>query len=219
MTNYDQARQNMISGQILPHRIACPKLIKAMSILPREKFVSQLQTSLCYGDQTIEVFKNRYLLAPMIFAKLLQEANIQEDDVVLDIGFGTGYSSIVLSFLARHVTGLETHSSLITRLQQLATNFNVTNIDAVSGPLDKGWQKQAPYDVIMIEGAMHHLPTPLLDQLKEGGRLVLMKKKAGVDFCQVTIVTKRENSWTTIHPFEAAAPILEDFQRPCEFQL
>lgn len=209
----------MISSQILPHKVMCADLIKAMSKIPREKFVSQSQTSLCYSDQTIEVFKNRYLLAPMIFARLLQEANIKADESVLDVGFGTGYSSLILSFIASHVTGLDHHPSLITRLQHLKATYQIANLEAVSGPLEKGWQLQAPYDVIILEGATQHLPIMLINQLKEGGRLVLMKKKVGVDFCQATIVLKRDNSWTLFHPFDASVPTLEEFDQPCEFQL
>ena len=219
MINYDQARLNMISSQILPHKISRPDLIKIMSTLPRENFVSQPQTSLCYSDRTIEVFKNRYLLAPMIFARLLQEANIKDDETVLDVAFGTGYSSVVLSALAHHVIGLEKHPSLVARLQQLKTNFHLTNLDIVSGSLEKGWPEQAPYDVIVLEGAAQYLPVALINQLKEGGRLVFMKKKNGIDFCQATIVTKRDNSWTLFHPFESSAPTLEEFSSPCEFYL
>ncbi len=220
MINYNQLRQSMISGQILPHKITCFSLINTLSLIPRENFVSVSQASLSYSDQTLEIFKNRYLLAPMIFGRLLQEAQIQKDHKVLDIGFGTGYSSLVLGHMAAHVIGLENHRSLVTRLKNLKTEqYPQISLQSVYGPLEKGCLSEAPYDAIIIEGAVSSIPSLLIPQLKEGGRLIMMLQEPGKPFCQATILIKRGESRSLFHPFEAAVPLLQEFQSRSEFKL
>ncbi|GAO98184.1 protein-L-isoaspartate O-methyltransferase [Caedimonas varicaedens] len=211
MAIYTQARDNMVLSQLLPNKIFSGAILKIMAKLPREEFVPRSLSHLCYGDEAIKVLKNRYLLSPMVFGRLAQEANIQKTEKILDIGFGTGYSSILLSFLCRKVISLENDKSLVTRLKNTLLEYEVLNVYPVSGSLRKGWSEEAPYDVIFIEGAVQHIPDVIMNQVKEGGRIITMQEQGFSAFPHALVLTKKEGSWTRKYPFEAATPRLDEF--------
>jgi len=211
MAIYTQARDNMVLSQLLPNKIFSGAILKIMAKLPREEFVPRSLSHLCYGDEAIKVLKNRYLLSPMVFGRLAQEANIQKTEKILDIGFGTGYSSILLSFLCRKVISLENDKSLVTRLKNTLLEYEVLNVYPVSGSLRKGWSEEAPYDVIFIEGAVQHIPDVIMNQVKEDGRIITMQEQGFSAFPHALVLTKKEGSWTKKYPFEAATPRLDEF--------
>lgn len=211
MAIYTQARDNMVLSQLLPNKIFSGAILKIMAKLPREEFVPRFLSHLCYGDEAIKVLKNRYLLSPMVFGRLAQEANIQKTEKILDIGFGTGYSSILLSFLCRKVISLENDKSLVTRLKNTLLEYEVLNVYPVSGSLRKGWSEEAPYDVIFIEGAVQHIPDVIMNQVKEDGRIITMQEQGFSAFPHALVLTKKEGSWTKKYPFEAATPRLDEF--------
>jgi protein-L-isoaspartate(D-aspartate) O-methyltransferase len=211
MAIYTQARDNMVLSQLLPNKIFSGAILKIMAKLPREEFVPRSLSHLCYGDEAIKVLKNRYLLSPMVFGRLAQEANIQKTEKILDIGFGTGYSSILLSFLCRKVISLENDKSLVTRLKNTLLEYEVLNVYPVSGSLRKGWSEEAPYDVIFIEGAVQHIPDVIMNQVKEDGRIITMQEQGFSAFPHALVLTKKEGSWTRKYPFEAATPRLDEF--------
>lgn len=211
MTGYIQARENMVSGQLLPHKVFLKSILKIMATVPREDFVPRTLTHLCYADEALEVFKNRYLLSPMVFARLVQEANIGKEEKILDIGFGTGYSSLLFGFLCREVIGLESDKSLVARLRNTLSDYGVMNVHPVYGSLEKGWAEEAPYDIVFIEGAVQDIPVTIMDQVKENGRIVAMKGQMSSNLPQALIMTKSADGWTKWCPFEAATPYLKEF--------
>ena len=211
MAIYTQARDNMVLSQLLPNKVFSGAILKIMAKLPREEFVPRSLSLRCYGDEAIKVLKNRYLLSPMVFGRLAQEANIQKTEKILDIGFGTGYSSILLSFLCRKVISLENDKSLVTRLKNTLLEYEVLNVYPVSGSLRKGWDEEAPYDVIFIEGAVQHIPAVMMNQVKEGGRIITMQEQGFSAFPHALVLTKKGGSWTRKYPFEAATPRLDEF--------
>ncbi|WP_448205035.1 protein-L-isoaspartate O-methyltransferase family protein [Azospirillum sp. sgz302134] len=172
MSEYAAARLNMVEGQIRPNKVTDQRLVDAMLDIPREVFVPQAARGIAYVDKDIAVGSGRYLMEPMVFARMLQEVGVDETDTVLDIGCGTGYSTAVLARLATKVVGVESDASLAQRATAALAESGVANAAVVNAPLTEGHAAQGPYDVIVVEGLVAELPEAILGQLAEGGRLI-----------------------------------------------
>ncbi len=148
-----------------------------MRALPRERFVPSKLRALAYMDEGVEVFPSidgapaRFLLAPMVLARLVQLAAVEPQDTVLDIGCATGYSAAVLARLGRSVIGLEPEPELAEAARGALRDVGVANADIVEGALARGHPEAGPYDVILLNGSVPEVPEALISQLKEGGRL------------------------------------------------
>ena len=219
MTVYEEARHNMVLSQLLPQGVVSEGLLKIMGRIPREKFAPSSLEHLAYSDTSLKVFKDRFLLAPATLGRLLQEACIQKEEKILDIGFGTGYSSILLSFLCHQVVSLESHKSLIPDLNHKLEDYEIRNVLPVWGPLEKGWPEEAPYDLIFIGGALEEIPPSFKSQLKEGGRIITLLKKGLSGFPQAIVLKKEPKKWVERFPFEGEASSLEDFKHQGGFIL
>jgi protein-L-isoaspartate(D-aspartate) O-methyltransferase len=178
MTGFERERLTMVECQLRPNEVTDPRLLAAMRALPRERFVPAKLSGLAYMDESIEVFPAvdaapaRYLLAPMVLARLVQLATVEAGDRVLDIGCATGYSTAVLSSLGRSVVGLEPEPELAEAARDALSGLCVANGEIIEGPLARGCVELGPYDVVFINGSVPKVPDILLDQLTEGGRLV-----------------------------------------------
>lgn len=178
MTGFERQRLNMVESQLRPNEVTDPRLLAAMRALPRERFVPSRLTGLAYVDDALEVFPaidgapGRFLLAPMVLARLIQLAAIEPQDSVLDIGCATGYSTAVLANLGHRVVGLEPEPELARAARGNLRELGIDNADIVEGPLGAGFPARAPYDVIVLNGSVPEVPAALLPQLKDGGRLV-----------------------------------------------
>ncbi|HEY0833868.1 MAG TPA: protein-L-isoaspartate O-methyltransferase [Azospirillum sp.] len=173
MSDYAAARFFMVEGQIRPNKVTDHRLVEALMDVPRETFVPDAVRGIAYVDEDVPVGNGRYLMEPMIFARMLQEASIGEGDVVLDVGCATGYSTAVLARLAATVVGLESDDALAGRAKAALASVGAGNALTVTGPLDAGHADQAPYDVIIFEGAVCEVPSAVCEQLAEGGRMVV----------------------------------------------
>ena len=172
MPAYDAARANMVENQVRPNKVTDDRVLNAMAAVPRERFVPKQLAGVAYVDEDIAVSEGRYLMEPMVLARLLQAAAIEPGDVVLDIGCATGYSTAVLARLADTVVAVESEADLAEAASALMTELDADNTAVVTGELSQGYADQAPYDVIVVEGSVDEVPRALSDQLVEGGRLV-----------------------------------------------
>jgi protein-L-isoaspartate(D-aspartate) O-methyltransferase len=215
MVDYAQARRTMVDCQVRPSDVTDLRIIAALLDVPRERFVVPSRRAIAYLDLDLLVADGspRALLKPMVFAKLLQAAEISETDRVLDVGCATGYSSAVLAQLAGHVVALEEDSTLAHGATE---NLAALGVVAVAGgPLNAGWQQDAPYDVILLEGASEVRPDALLTQLKEGGRLVAVIGSAPLG--KATLYRKVSGHITALPLFETVAPLLPGFAKTPAF--
>jgi protein-L-isoaspartate(D-aspartate) O-methyltransferase len=184
MTDYECPRLAMVESQLRPNEVTDVRLLAAMRALPREDFVPPSRKALAYMDETIEVFPAvdaapaRFLLAPMLQARLIQLAEVEPKDKVLDVGCTTGYSTAVLARLAASVTGLEPESELAESARRTLVSLGIRNAVIVEGDMGAGHAEGAPYDVILLEGSVPRVPESLLAQLKEGGRLAAVVTSA-----------------------------------------
>ena len=219
MLDFAAARRMMVDGQVRTADVTDPRILSAMLDLPREQFFPEDKVSLAYLDLDVAVSEAglpvRRLLKPMVLAKLIHAANLAETDHVLDVGCATGYSTALLSRLARSVVGLEEDAALARQAPGMLAAAGVVNAKVVTGALVKGWPAEGPYDAILLEGATETVPAALVEQLKTGGRLacVLGRGQSG----KAMIYRRSEGDLSGRAVFDAAAPLLPGFAKPQEF--
>ena len=204
------ARRMMVDGQVRTADVTNLDLIAAMLAVPREQFVPPPLAGQAYLDSDIPLGAGRALLKPMVLAKLIQGAQVNATDHVLDVGCGTGYSSAVLSHLVGSVVALEEDATLARRAQEaLSAGRGAANVTVAIGPLTAGWPAAAPYDLILLDGATEIAPEVLGRQLKPEGRMacVLGRAQAG----KAMIYRMIEGHLVGRPIFDAAAPLLPGF--------
>ena len=218
MLDFATARRMMVEGQVRTADVTDPRLLGAMLALPRERFLPASRAPLAYLDLDVPLSdgeSDRRLLKPMVLAKLIQAADIVETDRVLDVGCGTGYSAMLLAALAGSVVGLEEDATLARRAEILLAEAAVANARIVSGPLALGAPQQGPFDVIVLEGAAEIIPTALVDQLKNGGRLLCVLGRGPGGKAMLYRLIDGDFSGRPV--FDAAAPLLPGFEKKLSF--
>jgi len=209
---FDAARLHMIDSQIRPSDVTDPQVLAAFEAVAREGYVPRAARALAYADVPVEVAPGRFMLEPRCFAKLLQLAAIKPDDRILDVGCATGYSSAVLARLGGKVIALEQDADLLRIASDGLSNSNVT---LVQGALIEGVKAEAPFDVIMVEGAIEQVPETLLSQLAEGGRLLAVMNDGPQGMA--TLFLKEHGGIGRRGVFDAAAPLLAGFKKAMGF--
>ena len=210
-TDFSELRTKMVDGQVRTTDVTDPAIIEAMLTIPREAFVDERMRPLAYIDEDLEIAHGRYLMEPSPFAKLVQLAEIRPGETVLDVGAGTGYSAAVLSRLAGRVVALESDSVLAERARAALATQAIDNVTVVTGPLAAGHTDAAPYDVIIVEGAVDVLPDALLAQLREGGRLVAVEGRGNAGVARIYL--RSDGIVTGRRAFNAAVKPLPGFER------
>ena len=218
MIEFAEVRQAMVENQIRSVKVDNEDLIEALREVPRELFVPEHLRGVAYVDEDIRLDGNRYLTEPMVMARLLQAGDIGPDDAVLVIGCTTGYSVAVTARLAAAVVGLDGDADMIARAEATLAHLEVYNGVVVCGDMRLGWPKQAPYDVIVIEGRCDEVPHTLTEQLSPGGRLVTVCSEASVGRA-VVIRRDAAGNLSRRSLFDAFLPPLDCFRREPEFRL
>lgn len=219
MSDPQTARKNMVDGQIHTHGVVVPEILEAFETVPRESFAPELFEKNAYNDEDIPLGEGRYMLEPAVHARLVQALELKPDDVVLDIGGGTGYSAAILSNLASTVVVLESDHEFASKAAKLWESLGLCNIVAFEGALEQGHPNNAPYDSIIINGAVADVPPQILDQLAPEGRLVTVVKRAGNVMGEARLYQKDEHGHVSAYPlFEAGTPYLAGFEPRPEFQ-
>ncbi|HSK38353.1 MAG TPA: protein-L-isoaspartate O-methyltransferase [Arenibaculum sp.] len=217
MPDYSAARFHMVEGQIRVNKVTDQALIEALSTTPRERFVPKAVRGVAYVDEDVQIAPGRYLMEPMVLARLLQTAMVRSTDIALDLGCGTGYATALLARLAATVVAVESDPALAARASELLGELGVDNAAVVEAPLEEGYAQQAPYDVILVNGAVAEVPPVLFDQLAEGGRLVTVVAPRG-RLGQARIFSKAGGSVSSRIIFEAGTPLLPGFEPKPAFE-
>jgi protein-L-isoaspartate(D-aspartate) O-methyltransferase len=221
MIDYARQRQAMVDSQIRVNDVTDPRILAAMGELPREKFVPAARAALAYIDEDVPLRATvagkpaRYLVEPMVLARLVQALALTASDHVLDIGCASGYSAALLARLAASVVALEEDAEFVPIAKRLLASLGATNVKVVSGPLTAGWPKDAPYDAILLQGSVEIVPAALTDSLKDGGRLAAV---VGCGRAAKAMLYLRTGKVVGARPvFDAAIPPLPGFSAPREF--
>ena len=206
----------MVESQIRTNKVTDPRIVDAFGALPREEFVGDARRGIAYIDEDLEIAPARFLMEPMVLARLLQAAAPQSGDIALDIGCATGYSTAILARLAETVVGLESERALVEVANRTLNAFDVDNAVVVEGGLPAGYQKQAPYNVIVFQGAVCEVPDVVKQQLTDGGRLVAVVVDDS-DIGRGTLIRRSGDSFSSRTLFDASTPLLPGFAREAGF--
>jgi protein-L-isoaspartate(D-aspartate) O-methyltransferase len=210
--NFATARRTMVDNQLRTVDVTDIAILEVFDRVPRERFLPPELRALAYADMDLRVTDGahpRYVLEPGPLARLVQLAAPVATDVVLEVGSGRGYGTAILARLAASVVGLEEDKGLADAANAVLVAEAVTNAAVVTGPLAAGWAKDAPYDVVILMGAVDTVPDGLLDQVKEGGRLVAVVGRGRTARARVFVRRNGEISGRDV--FDVAIPPLPGF--------
>jgi protein-L-isoaspartate(D-aspartate) O-methyltransferase len=209
MMDFLEARRAMVDRQVRTSDVTRLGIIAAMLEIPREAFVPEGQAPLAYLDRDIPITDARYLLKPMVLARLLQAADPGPQDRVLVIGAGTGYGTAIVARLAAEVFALEQDQSLLLQARSVLSAIGSHNVNVIQGCLTDGVPDSAPYDVILIEGGAEAVPDRLSLQLSSRGRLVAIEVSGPVGKAKLFQPVNGRLSGREL--FDAYAPVLPGF--------
>lgn len=217
MIDFIKARLNMVESQIRTNKVTDDAVIAAFESVPREIFVPRAKRGIAYVDEALEIGGGRYMLEPMVLARLLQTALPTKGDLALDIGCGTGYATAILSKMVSTVVGVDTDKDLVERGNGCLSELVIENAALVEGPLTEGYAKGGPYNVILINGAVEEIPQALFDQLADGGRLVTVEGGASNRPGLAVLYEKHEGRMAHRILFDAGTPMLPGFKKTAGF--
>ena len=210
MPVYEAARANMIESQLRPNKVTDERLIAAFERLHRELFVPEHLRGVAYIDEDLPLGGGRYLMEPMVVARLLQIAAIGAKETAMVVGAGVGYEAALIAALGRQVVALEDNAELARIGRAALVEHRIAAVQYVEEPLPQGHRQRAPYDAILFAGAVAEVPDDIASQLGEGGRLLVVIR-AAPGMGRATLITRTGGVLAHRVIFDAATPLLPGF--------
>jgi protein-L-isoaspartate(D-aspartate) O-methyltransferase len=204
------ARSHMIESQLRPNKVTDDRVLGAFAGIRRELFVPEHLRQVAYIDDDIPLGGGRYLMQPMVAARLLQTAAINSTDAVLIVGAGTGYESALTAMLARNVIALEEDPELARQARAALVEHAIASVSIVEGPLQQGYRLRGPYDAILFGGAIAEVSPEVAAQLTDGGRLLAVVKP-GNGVGRATLMIRTGGAFARRVIFDASTRLLPSF--------
>lgn len=215
--DFEQARFNMVEQQIRPWDVLDPEVLELMMSVKREDFVPEAYRAIALADVEVPLASGARMWPPRVEAKILQELMVRKSDRVLEIGTGSGFLAALLGRLAADVLSIEIDRSQAESAKKTLQRNGVTNVTVEVGDGARGWSAKAPYDVIVVTGAVSEVPAEMLAQLKVGGRLAVVVGVAPVMNAQIVTQTA-EGVFSTVNLFETVADPLKNVKAAPVFE-
>lgn len=209
MSDFAFRRTMMVDTQVRPNDVTKFPIIEAMLTVPREVFVPDAAREAAYAGDNIDLGGGRVMLEPRTLAKMFDALDIQPGHRVLIVGAGLGYSAAVAGRMAASVVALEARADMAEAAAGRLASVGAGNVAVQNGPLEDGAAKAGPFDRILIEGGVEHVPGGLTDQLAEGGRLAAVFMEGALGVVRIGHRADGRLSWR--YAFNAAAPLLVGF--------
>jgi protein-L-isoaspartate(D-aspartate) O-methyltransferase len=184
--DYAAARARMVQQQLEAHGIRDPRVLAAMGKVPRHEFISKQYRSQAYDDSPLPIGAQQTISQPYIVAFMTEQLQLKGDERVLEVGTGSGYQAAVLAELCREVYTIEIIDQLATQARETLDRLGYRTVRVRSGDGYRGWPEVAPFDAIIVTAAPDHMPQPLIDQLKLGGRMIVPVGEADQDLIRLT---------------------------------
>jgi protein-L-isoaspartate(D-aspartate) O-methyltransferase len=213
--DYAAARQHMIDSQVRTNKVTDSTVIAALAALPRELFVADSHRKLAYIDRPVPMSAGRRMMETMYLARLLQVAELEPQAKALVVGAGSGYAAAVLSKLVAKVVALESAADLAARARSNLAGLGIGNVSVVEGDATVGRSSDAPFDYILIDGAVEFVPDALTAQLAEGGTLACIVMSGSLG--HGVLIARADGVLTRREIFDAETDILPGFTRPQRF--
>lgn len=212
------ARTNMVDSQIYTAGVVSSPVLESFRTVPREMFVPESLRDVAYVDEDLDLGQGRFLMEPVVLARMIHEASVRDSDIVLNIGDSTGYSSAILSTLASTVVTVETAPGMLDRARRVWVENDYCNIAMISGDLTEGAPEHAPYSLIFMNGSVAEIPDIFLAQLSLHGRLVTVWKPAGAKIGTAIMIERiGDGKYATRKLFDAFTPYITGFEPRSEF--
>jgi protein-L-isoaspartate(D-aspartate) O-methyltransferase len=220
MADFALQRKNMVDSQVRPSDITDRRIIRAMLDVPREAFCPAAVRATAYRDEMLAVNDHkgrraRYAVAPRVLALMIQALELEDSASVLEIGTATGYGAAVLSKIAARVIAVEADAELAIAARAALAANGAANVAVVDANLTDGHAAAAPYDAILINGCVQEVPRAVLDQLKDGGRLVAVMANDNIG--RLNVWRRVGGTFDRRVVSDAAAPMLPGFEKPATF--
>ncbi len=216
--NFVQARTNMVEQQIRPWNVVDQRVLDVISLVPREAFVPEPYRNLAYAEVNIELGHGQVMMTPAIEGRLLQAARVNADDKILEIGTGSGYFTALLANMGGHVYSVEIFADLQRQAARHLEEQGIDNVSLEEGDGAQGWNRYAPYDVIVVTGSLPVLPEAFQKSLAPGGRLVAIVGESPA--MEARLVTRSDNGeFHNEYLFNTEIPPLLNAPRPHRFVL
>jgi protein-L-isoaspartate(D-aspartate) O-methyltransferase len=165
--------QRMVAEQLVPHGVTDERVLRAMSEIPREEFISPRLRRHAYDDRALGIDCGQTISQPLVVALMTQAVAPKADDLALEVGAGSGYQAAVLSRLCRKVITLEREPALAEHASARLRRLGFDNVEVAVADGSLGWPAEVPYDIVLVAAAARQVPPALIDQLAEGGRMVI----------------------------------------------
>lgn len=216
MIDFGAARLTMVESQLRPNKVTDQAVLDAFLAVPRERFVPPGLAAAAYVDDDLPLGGGRFLMQPMVLARLMQLARIGPDDAVLEIGAGTGYGTAIAARLAGRVAGIECDAKLAASATARLAELGLGNAAVIEAPLEQGYRARAPYQVVLFEGRVAHIPDAIATQVAEGGRIVAVLGDAG-RMGRAVLMTRNSGVLSRRPVFDSAVPALPGLERAPSF--
>ncbi|WP_417266977.1 protein-L-isoaspartate O-methyltransferase family protein [Celeribacter baekdonensis] len=217
MPDFAQLRTTMVDTQVRPSDVTKFPIIEAMLTTARENFVPAAKRDAAYVGEHVDLGHGRVVLDPRVLAKMLDALNIQNDELVLDLGCGLGYSSAVMARMAQAVVAVEEDEDMAKEAASALSDNGSDNVIVETGTISAGAPQHGPYDVIILQGGVEELPSGILAQLKEKGRICAIFLDGALGVVRIGYKLEGEVTWRMV--FNATAPVLSGFEKNAEFAL
>ena len=211
------ARKNMVENQIRANKVTSLNVINAFLDVPREKFVPDALQEISYVDEDIQLSRNRFMMKPMILARLFQSLNLKGNENILHVGSNSGYGSAILSRMCSSVISLESDKKLFETSIHTFSNMGFDNVVPLHGSMENGVEKEAPFDIIFIEGSIETEPKSLFNQLNENGKLIAIIRPVNIKIGKAKLFFKISNEIGLENLFDAQVSKLSIFKSKTKF--
>ena len=218
--DFDKARYNMVEQQVRPWDVLDPRVLDVLGSIPREEFMPEKYRTLAYVDTRIPLTEEAggcCMLNPNIEGRILQHLALDADDVVLEIGTGTGYLTACLAHLTRHVDSVEIDEDLAEQAEKNLAKLNIDNVTISTGDASKQWSQKQFYDAIAITGSMPAIPEAYKKMLKVGGRLFVVTVQPPAMTAHLVTRTD-EKTWSDTELFETSIDSLCGAEKAPSFE-